>query len=78
MQSDSSFPVPRRHFFKQTTIAAAGLAVYGAVRAKAAESSPNETLRVAVMGLNRGMDHVNALIGIKNVEKRRLSPFDKI
>ncbi|MDB6038670.1 MAG: oxidoreductase domain protein [Verrucomicrobiales bacterium] len=77
MQPDFS-SVPRRKFLRQSGLAAAGLAIYGGLRTKGAATSPNETMRVAVMGLNRGLDHVNALIGIKNVEVAMLCDIDDL
>jgi predicted dehydrogenase len=78
MQPDFSSTFPRRKFLRQSGLAAAGLAIYGGLRTKGAVTSPNETMRVAVMGLNRGLDHVNALIGIKNVEVAMLCDIDDL
>jgi predicted dehydrogenase len=58
----------RRTFLKQTSTAAAALAFYGAAGRFTRAESPNNRLRVAVMGANRGLDHVRAAASIPNVE----------
>ena len=52
----------RRHFLMSTAVMAGGAAVRGL-------QSPNETVRVAVVGCGgRGASHVNAWSGMPNVE----------
>lgn len=59
----------RRSFLKQTTVAAAGAATFGSFQILRAGESPNQKLRVAVMGCNnRGMAHIEAWLGVPNVE----------
>jgi predicted dehydrogenase len=65
----------RRQFLRNTATAGAGLALYGALRTEGA-TSPNDTVRVAVMGLGRGLDHVAALVGIRNIEVATLCDID--
>src|SRR6185503_19623923 len=48
----------RRKFFNRTAAATTTLAFYGAVRTVRGADSPNSTIRVAVMGLGRGLAHV--------------------
>jgi predicted dehydrogenase len=58
----------RRHFLRQTGLAGAGLAL-GAAHAPlgwAQQASP--AIRVAVMGLGRGLDHIKALQQIPGVD----------
>jgi len=64
----------RRNFLSQTATTA--LAFYGAIRTVRAADSPNSTIRVAVMGLGRGLDHVNGVSGIQNVEVATLCDID--
>src|SRR5688500_18389860 len=70
--SQNSIPKPdmntRRNFLKQTSTAATALAFYGAAGAFTRAQSPNSRLRVAVMGLQRGLDLVNATLGTANSE----------
>jgi predicted dehydrogenase len=58
----------RRNFLKQTSTTAAALAFYGAAGAFTRAQSPNSRLRVAVMGLERGLALVNATMGTANAE----------
>jgi predicted dehydrogenase len=60
----------RRHFLNT---AAAALAA-GTVRAQS--PSPNARLRVAVMGLGRGMDHIKGWMAVPNVEIAALCDVD--
>lgn len=64
----------RRTFLKQTT-AATAVASIGFPAVRAAES-PGDKLFVGVMGLGRGMDHINALLQISNVEIAYVSDID--
>jgi len=58
----------RRAFTKRTSIVAFGLAAAPLVPGVRAAASPGETLRVAVLGMGRGSDHIRALQQIQNVE----------
>src|SRR5436305_166378 len=66
----------RRKFLAQSATAASALAFYGAIRTVRAGDSPNSTIRVAVMGLGRGLDHVAAITGIQNAEIVTLCDVD--
>lgn len=66
----------RRRFLSQTATATSALAFYGAIRTVRAADSPNSTVRVAVMGLGRGLDHVAAISGIQNAEVVMLCDID--
>src|SRR4051812_45550557 len=66
----------RRKFLTQTATATSALAFYGAIRTIRAADSPNSTIRVAVMGLGRGLDHVAAISGSKNAEIVPLCDID--
>ncbi len=67
----------RRKFLSQSAAATSALAFYGAIRTVRAADSPNSTIRAAVMGLGRGLDHVAALAGIQNVEVAMLCDIDE-
>ena len=56
--------------------AGAALAFYGAVRTVRGADSPNSTIRVAVMGLGRGLAHVGGVGGIPNAEVAVLCDID--
>jgi predicted dehydrogenase len=64
----------RRTFLKQTA-AASAIASMGFPAIRAADS-PGERLFVGVMGLGRGLDHINALLQIANVEIAYISDVD--
>jgi predicted dehydrogenase len=64
----------RRHFLKQTAAAGAVGAITGFPSLHAAESS--KKLVVGVMGLGRGMSHVNSYLGLSNVEVAYLCDVD--
>src|SRR5438105_13503007 len=66
----------RRKFLNQTAATTSALAFYGAIRTIRAADSPNSTIRVAVMGLGRGLDHVAAISGIENTEIVTLCDID--
>jgi predicted dehydrogenase len=67
----------RRVFLKHTAVATTLTTVaFPAIRARAAES-PGERLFVGVVGLGRGLDHVNALLQLPNVEIAYLSDIDQ-
>jgi len=59
-------PPSRRAFLRQLTVASTGLAC-GPLLLRAGES-PTTRLRVGVMGLSRGMAHVEAFLSLPNVE----------
>lgn len=67
-------PLSRRHFLRNTS--AVTLAAAGSVSLLRAGESPNQKLRVAVMGLGRGFDHVKTLLTIPNVEIAWLCDVD--
>lgn len=69
--------VNRREFLQRTTILGAGLATFGAASTLRAAGSPNETLNVAVMGLGRGLGHINALLQIPNVRLAYICDVDE-
>src|SRR5262245_44622281 len=60
--------ITRRKFFHQTTVAGTGALVLGAAARSRAALSPGDKLVVGVMGLSRGMGHVEALLQIPNAE----------
>jgi predicted dehydrogenase len=66
----------RRSFLKQTSTAVGALAFYGAAGAFTRAQSPNSRLRVAVMGLGRGLDLVNATLGTANAEVSYVCDID--
>jgi predicted dehydrogenase len=59
--------ISRRKFFHQTTLAGAGALVVGSAPSRAA-LSPGDKIVAGVMGLGRGMGHIQALLGIPNAE----------
>lgn len=60
----------RRHFLH------ASAAVLAARNVRAQSPSPNDRLRVAVMGLGRGMDHIKGWMAVPNVEIAALCDVD--
>lgn len=56
-------------------MAVAALPIYGALRAQG-QGSPSETVRIAVMGLGRGLAHVDAALGLKNAKVVALCDID--
>lgn len=58
----------RRTFLKQTGTAASALAFYGAAGQFTRAQSPNNRMRIAVMGLQRGLDLVRSALEIPNTE----------
>lgn len=58
----------RRTFLKQTGTAATALAFYGAAGQFTRAQSPNNRMRIAVMGLQRGLDLVRSALEIPNTE----------
>ncbi|MEW6160233.1 MAG: Gfo/Idh/MocA family oxidoreductase [Verrucomicrobiota bacterium] len=67
--------IARRHFLKRTALASAALTAFPAIGTRGAESA-NNRLRVGVMGLGRGADHVNAFLQIPEVEVVYLCDID--
>jgi predicted dehydrogenase len=68
----------RRTFLTRTTVAAAGAATLGQFQILRAGESPNQKLRVAVMGCtNRGMGHIEAWLNVPNVEIARVCDVDR-
>src|SRR5436853_1758458 len=66
----------RRRFVQQTATVTAAAALAAPAILRSAES-PGDKLVVAVMGLNRGLDHCNALLQISNVEIGYLCDIDE-
>jgi predicted dehydrogenase len=59
----------RREFIKVSTAAGLGLAVLPAWLRAGGSQSPNDTVRLAVIGTNnRGLDHIDALASIGNTQ----------
>jgi predicted dehydrogenase len=58
----------RRSFLKQTTATTAGLVFYGAAGQFTRAQAPSNRMRIAVMGLQRGLDLVNSALAIPNTE----------
>src|SRR5687767_4945700 len=69
--------ISRRKFFHQSTLAGAGALVLGAPRSKGA-LSPGDKIVAGVMGLSRGMGHVEALLGIPNAEIAYVCDVDQL
>ena len=66
----------RRHFLMSTAVMVGGTAVKGL--AQGPTQSPNETVRMAVIGLGgRGSSHVNAWSRMKNVEVAAICDVDE-
>ena len=64
----------RRTFLKQAAVVTVGTAMLPRVLRA---SSPNETVRVAIIGCNgRGMQHIAAYLGVPNVEIVRICDVD--
>ena len=64
-------PMNRRYFLMSTAVMTAGATVRGL-------ASPNETVRVGVVGCGgRGSSHVNAWSGLPNVEVVALCDVDE-
>jgi predicted dehydrogenase len=66
----------RRHFLKSSSTVTTTLALYGAVPGLRGADAPSRRIRVGVMGLGRGMDHVRALQQIPGVEVAWLCDID--
>ena len=62
-------PCNRRQFLKQASILATGLAAARGAPAPPAAGSPNERVRVAIIGCNgRGMNHISGYLALPNAE----------
>ena len=59
--------ISRRKFFHRSALAGTGALVFSATHGRAA-LSPGDKIVTGVMGLSRGMGHVEALLGIPNAE----------
>ncbi len=68
--------VSRRSFIQRSALAGAGALLYGAALSNASGQSAQDKLVVAVMGLGRGMGHVDALLKLPNVEIGYLCDVD--
>ena len=64
----------RRHFLKTTATAAAAVSAFHIARSA---DSPGDKIVVGVMGLSRGMGHVEALLGLPNAEIAFLCDVDQ-
>jgi predicted dehydrogenase len=69
--------LPRRHFLKQTSVAA-GFAALGGFNLLRAQESPAKKLVVGIMGCNnRGMDHIAGYLAVPNVEIGYICDVDR-
>ena len=68
--------ISRRTFFHQSSAVTAGTLLLGATGSRAA-LSPGDKIVAGVMGLSRGMGHVEALLGIPNAEIAYVSDVDQ-
>lgn len=67
----------RRGFLKQSSATTAALAFYGAAGAFTRAQAPSSRMRVAVMGLQRGLDLVNSSLSTANAEVVYVCDVDK-
>ena len=68
----------RRNFLKNTAVATVGATVAASGRVVRAADSPNETVRVCVMGVHgRGKSHMGGFSKLKNVEVAALCDVDE-
>ena len=67
----------RRSFLKKTGTTAAGLAFYGAAAQFTRAQGPGNRMRIAVMGLGRGLDLVRSSLDISNTEIVYLCDIDQ-
>ncbi|MDX1951226.1 MAG: Gfo/Idh/MocA family oxidoreductase [Verrucomicrobiota bacterium] len=77
--SDATFlskQVSRRKFSRDATVATIGTIVYGAIKSNSLAQPASEKLRVAVMGLGRGMDLAQAALALPNTEITFLCDID--
>ena len=66
--ADETRSIDRRQFLSRTSAIGAGIAVSGWTQSLAAAKTASDTLIVGVMGLGRGLGHVQALLQIPGVE----------
>jgi predicted dehydrogenase len=69
--------INRREFLQTSSALGAGLTAYAAAGRARGGQSPNETLAVGVMGLGRGLAHVNALLELPNVQLTHICDVDQ-
>lgn len=68
MQQKNSASQNRRSFIKSTSTAAAGLTFYGAAGQFTRAQAPSSRMRIAVMGLSRGLALMDSSLDIENTE----------
>ena len=62
-------PLRRRDFLQQTSVLTAGLAMLSRAPAVGLAASPNEKVRVGIIGCNgRGMAHIAGYLALPNAE----------
>lgn len=66
--ADKNLMTTRRSFLKQSGAATTALAFYGAAGQFTRAQSPSNRMRIAVMGLQRGLDLVRSALEIPNTE----------
>ena len=66
----------RRHLLQNSAVLSAGAFLSSTARLRAADAA-NDRVRVAVVGLGRGMGHVSALLNTQNVEIAYLCEIDE-
>jgi predicted dehydrogenase len=67
----------RREFLKQTSVLTAGLAVFGKAASVGLAESPNEKVRVGIIGCNaRGMAHIAGYLALPNAEISHICDVD--
>ena len=67
----------RRTFLRHSAVLGAGLATLPHARVLRAAESPASKVRVAVMGLSRGMAHVDGFLNVPNVEVAYVCDVDE-
>lgn len=72
----STSAITRRSFVKKSSVAGSALAFYGAAAAWAQNEPPSSRMRIAVMGLGRGLDLVSSSLKIQNTEIVHLCDID--
>jgi predicted dehydrogenase len=69
--------INRRQFLKQGLVLGAGIAACETIALRGAGGSANEKLVVGVMGLGRGMGHIEVILEIPNTELAYVSDVDE-